>query len=260
MSVALMYHDLAALGAEDGTGFPGRDAARYKLTPERFESHVNAIVAAAGSPEDARAVAITFDDGGVSATLTADVLERHGLRGWFFITTGYIGQSGFVDTRALRDLHARGHVVGSHSCSHPLRMARCSDRQLEEEWTRSRGALIDILGDNVTSASVPGGDYSERVAMAAGAAGLTELFTSEPSRGVARVGSIAVRGRFVVRQGTAARTIAALAGGGRWPAARQRVGWNVRKVLKRTAGSTYLEMRRLLLRHGNNVRWGDLKD
>src|SRR5256885_1349860 len=192
MSIALMYHDLAAASAEDASGFPGRDAARYKLTPERFASHLDAIVDASGSATDARSVVITFDDGGASATLAADLLERRGLLGWFFITTGYIGQPAFVDKRALRDLHARGHVIGSHSRSHPLRMARCGDRQLQEEWTRSRGALIEILGDDVVTASVPGGDYSERVARAAGAAGLTELFTSEPSRALVHVDSVAV--------------------------------------------------------------------
>ena len=30
---ALMYHDVVAPGADDASGFPGRDAALYKVTP-----------------------------------------------------------------------------------------------------------------------------------------------------------------------------------------------------------------------------------
>jgi peptidoglycan/xylan/chitin deacetylase (PgdA/CDA1 family) len=260
MTLPLMYHDIVATGSEDASGFPGRDAARYKLSPERFVSHIDAILAVAATSTAARPLTITFDDGGASATLAADLLEARGLRGWFFITADYIGRPGFVNRRALQDLHARGHIVGSHSCSHPLRIAQCSDGQLLDEWTRSRGELTEMLGDDVTTASVPGGDYSKRVAIAASAAGLTQLFTSEPSYALERVDGVAVRGRFVVRAGTTPATVAAVVAGARWPAARQRVSWNVRKALKRTAGASYLEVRRMLLRHGREVRWGDIKD
>jgi peptidoglycan/xylan/chitin deacetylase (PgdA/CDA1 family) len=255
-----MYHDIVATGSEDASGFPGRDAARYKVSPERFEAHLDAILAGRGNAASALPLTITFDDGGASATHAADLLEARGLRGWFFVTADYIGRSGFVDKRALQDLHARGHIIGSHSCSHPLRMAQCSDGQLLDEWARSRAELTGILGHDVTTASVPGGNYSKRVAVAAGAAGLTQLFTSEPSGAVAHVAGVEVLGRFVVRASASPETVAAVAAGARWPATRQRVSWNVRKALKRTAGSAYLEVRRMLLRHGREVSWGDLKD
>ena len=38
-----MYHDLVAVGDEDSSGFPGRDAALYKITPRMFAAHLNAI-------------------------------------------------------------------------------------------------------------------------------------------------------------------------------------------------------------------------
>src|SRR5258705_76404 len=107
---ALMYHDVVPAGAEDASGFPGRDAALYKVTPELFEQHLQAI--------DAAGAAITFDDGGISALWAADVLERYGRLGHFFITTNYIGTPGFVSESDLRELSGRGHVIGSHSCSH----------------------------------------------------------------------------------------------------------------------------------------------
>jgi peptidoglycan/xylan/chitin deacetylase (PgdA/CDA1 family) len=254
-----MFHDLVPHGCEDASGFPGRDAARYKVTPERFAGHVDAILGRLGWATVSASVAITFDDGGVSALRGADVLESRGLRGWFFVTTDYIGQRGFLDRRSLRDLDARGHVIGSHSCSHPLRMAHCSSRQLSAEWIDSRGELTDILGHDVLTASVPGGDYARSVAISAGTAGFTTLFTSEPMRAIAHVGPVAVHGRFVVRSGTKPKTVSALVAGAPLPVMRQFVGWQLRKGMKRAAGSAYLELRRRLLRHGREVSWGDTK-
>ena len=36
---ALMYHDVVPHGLEDSSGFPGRDSARYKVTPAQFEAY-----------------------------------------------------------------------------------------------------------------------------------------------------------------------------------------------------------------------------
>jgi peptidoglycan/xylan/chitin deacetylase (PgdA/CDA1 family) len=254
-----MFHDVVPPGCEDASGFPGRDAARYKVTPQHFAAHIDAILSRLGWATASASLVITFDDGGESALRAADVLENRRLRGWFFVTTGYIGHRGFLDARGLRDLDARGHVVGSHSRSHPLRMAHCSSRQLSDEWVGSRDDLTGILGHPVLTASVPGGDYAEQVAVAAGAAGFTTLFTSEPTRPVVHVGPVAVRGRFVVRRGTKLRTLSAHVAGSRWPAMRQFVGWNLRKGLKHATGWAYLDLRRWLLRHGDDVSWGDTK-
>src|SRR5437588_5731068 len=84
---ALMYHDVVPAGAEDSSGFPGRDAALYKITPELFESHL-AVIRECGD------IAITFDDGGASAMRAADGLERQSLAGLFFVTANYIGTRG----------------------------------------------------------------------------------------------------------------------------------------------------------------------
>jgi peptidoglycan/xylan/chitin deacetylase (PgdA/CDA1 family) len=241
---ALMYHDVVESGAEDTSGFPGRDAATYKVTAALLDEHLQAICAQ--TPESSRP-AVTFDDGGASAVLAADRLERHGLRGYFFITVNYIGTPAFVDAAAIRELHRRGHVIGSHSCSHPFRAAHCSPASLLDEWTRSRRALADIVGADIVAASVPGGDYAPSVADAAADAGFVELFTSEPTRtAIARPGGILVRGRFTIRRWTSAATAAALAGGRWWPCARQSVMWNVKKAGKRVGGEQYLRFRRFV--------------
>ena len=249
--IAFMYHDIVSKGAVDTSGFPGKDAARYKVTPAAFADHLRTIFSSPARP------AMTFDDGGVSAVWAADMLERYGAHGRFFITTNYVGSRGFVDARDLRDLHERGHVVGSHSCSHPLRFGHCTRPKLIDEWTQSAAALADILGEPVTTGSVPGGDFAPQVAEAAAVAGYTELFTSEPTAEDRRAFGLSLRGRFTVQYGTDAGTIASLLAGDPLPLLRQSMLWNAKKLSKKIGGEKYLALRKLLIGHGDDVRWGD---
>lgn len=251
---ALMYHDVVDPGGADASGFPGHSAALYKISAERFEAHLSAFDGIAGEPP-----ALTFDDGGASALRAADALERHGRRGWFFITVNYISTPGFLDEHGIRELLRRGHVVGSHSCSHPLRMALCDAAQLQDEWTRSRQVLADILGQPPHAASVPGGQFAARVAAAVRDAGFTTLFTSEPTRRTMVADGLSVFGRYTIQRWTDARTAAALAAGRPLACAAQSVVWNTKKLTKRVAGDQYLWLRRLIFGHADDVHWGDAR-
>jgi peptidoglycan/xylan/chitin deacetylase (PgdA/CDA1 family) len=253
-AVALMYHDVVEPDADDTSGFPGRDAALYKVTPQLFEAHIRSIVSSTGA---SGVPVLTFDDGGVSAMRAADLLERCGLRGHFFVTANYIGTPGFLDRRQLCELHVRGHVIGSHSCSHPLRMGHCSWARLEEEWAGSRDLLSAILGQAIEVASVPGGDFAPPVARAASAAGFRELFTSEPTSRVMESFGLRLRGRYTIQRWTSAATAAALARAEWRACASQALVWNAKKLGKRVGGHRYLQLRRLLLGHGDDVAWGD---
>jgi peptidoglycan/xylan/chitin deacetylase (PgdA/CDA1 family) len=254
---ALMYHDVVAAGGEDSSGFPGRDAALYKVTPEAFTAHLDAITDLLTALPAPPAIAITFDDGGVSALTAADLLQARGFIGHFFVTANYIGKHGFVNERDIRELAQRGHIVGSHSCSHPLRMGHCAFAQLLDEWHRSRAILADITGGDVRVASVPGGDFSVPVAEAAAQAGIRELFTSEPTSESQQIAGLTLRGRFAIHRWTTAKTAAALAAGQWLPRVRQAAVWNAKKLTKRLGGERYLQVRKLLIGHGDEVRWGD---
>src|SRR2546430_5129518 len=139
-----------------------------------FERHLeaaSAVAARRGTVHDLFAgivgpppVLLTFDDGGASAYgCVADLLERAGWRGHFFITTDYLGTPGFVGRAQVRELAGRGHVIGTHSCSHPARMARCRWDRLIDEGSRSAPAPAHVLGEPVRGASGPGGAHSPRV-------------------------------------------------------------------------------------------------
>ena len=150
-ALAIMYHDVVENGDFESSGFPGEGAHVYKLRREDFERHLDAIAAATAAVStvrmlEGRPVLLTFDDGGVSFHHPiADLLERRGWRGHFFITTDRIGMPGFLTEAQLRELHRRGHIIGSHSCSHPTRMGtltplRPGPRMAAEHRPPIRGA------------------------------------------------------------------------------------------------------------------------
>ena len=91
-----------------------------------------------------------------------------------------------MDRNQLRELHARGHVIGSHTVTHPNRMSALPYADLRYEWTESCALLSDILGAPIQVASVAI-CYSGTVGRAAQEAGIGILFNSEPSTAVGRL-------------------------------------------------------------------------
>ena len=170
------------------------------------------------------------------------------------MTTGWIGRGGFLHARHLRDLHGRGHLIGTHSVTHPGRFAACTPVQMLNEWRESRATLEDILGAPVTVASVPGGYFSNQVAMAADEAGIQHLFTSEPESQVRQVGGCQVYGRYTIRRGDAPDYAARLVSGvptavyGAW------LKWNAKKLPKAILGAEYAGLASLAARFERNVR------
>lgn len=258
-AIVLEYHDIVAGDFAD-TGFLGGAADSYKLSASDFAAHLAAIAELPAPPSaggdvhtlattaSRRPLFFTFDDGGAGACTAADLLERHGWIGHFLVTTAQIGRPGFLTGAQLRDLHRRGHVVGSHSHSHPVRMARLSHEQVRVEWQTSTTHLRDILGHPVDVASVPGGYYGRFIAAAAASAGITWLFTSEPTTGADIVDECHVLGRYTLRRATSSTSVRRLAG--RSPVARtaQWASWNTKKLAKVVAGGAYLRLRAALFR------------
>ena len=250
MTFALIYHDLAAAGELDDVGFPGPLAARYKLAPDRFEAHLDAIeatgarVGTVDADGPAPEVALTFDDGGASAPAAAETLERRGWRGHFFVTTGRIGTPGFLSAAGVAELAARGHVVGSHSHSHPTYMGRLPATEIAREWRDSREHLGELLGTAPLCASVPGGFLSRDVVRCAAEAGYRLLMTSEPSARVRSAGGMTVLGRYTIWATTPPGQAAAYASGRRGARARLWLEWQAKGLAKRASPGAYQALRR----------------
>ena len=126
-------------------------------------------------------------------------------------------------------------------------MSHLSSAQLLEEWSRSVKVLSDILGEPVTSASVPRGFYSQRVAEAASLAGIRVLFTSEPTTRIQDVHGCLVLGRFTIFHGMPPAVSADLVSSRSGKRRQQWLYWNFKKILKSLGGELYLRARERVL-------------
>ena len=257
-AVSLLFHDVYARQPAE-SGFVSQAANRYKLHVADFEAQIAGIRAVRhdhpalsslvceGVASIADPYLITVDDGGISYyTTIADSLERLGWRGHCFMSTDRIGDSGFLTRAQLRELDGRGHVIGSHSASHPTRFSALRYDEMLSEWSCSRRALEDILGHSVTVASLPGGYFSSDVAWAAAEAGIRVLFTSEPVTQIDRRGACLILGRFTVRQGhphhMAQRFVSKT-----WARSAAWASWNTKALVKPLLGPSYTRIADWLL-------------
>lgn len=212
------YHEVTDDPATAGFQRPG--AMAYKHTTAAFERDLDAIAASGHAPEiitaldltrPARHVLLTFDDGGKSAVHIGDTLAARGWRGHFFIATSLIGTRTFMDRSEIEYLRSCGHVIGSHSDTHPDIFRDLTPDRMLQEWRVSCDRLAQLLGEPCPTASLPGGDASTRVFRAAAQAGLHYLFTSEPWITPRRVDGCWILGRFFPKVWTPPERVGELA-------------------------------------------------
>jgi peptidoglycan/xylan/chitin deacetylase (PgdA/CDA1 family) len=246
---SLMYHEVTDAPATSGFQRPG--AHPYKHTTAAFTEHLTRIAGAPSAPglvvdvdftRAGRYVMLTFDDGGSSALTAAELLARYGWRGHFFVVTSLTGTRGFLDAAGIRELRRAGHLIGSHSHTHPGIFREQSPQRMVEEWRTSCDLIAQILGEPCVAAAVPGGDISRRVLESASTAGLRYLFTSEPWLAPRRMGDCWVLGRYSVKIGTSAARVAELVRFRGW------TGALLRRRLKVFATSAVPPLYRLYIR------------
>ncbi|MEX2156270.1 MAG: polysaccharide deacetylase family protein [Gemmatimonadales bacterium] len=254
-----MYHEVTDDPTTSGFQRPG--ALPYTFGRAAFASHLDAIAAGPLVPELVSAIdlgrggrgrhlVLTFDDGGASAMDAAEQLARRGWKAHFFLITARIGERTFLKQADIRTLRGAGHVIGTHSHTHPDIFRNLSRGLMASEWGVSRAILESLLGEPCVAASVPGGDVSRAVLESAGEAGLQYLFTSEPLLAPERVGETWILGRVILKSGVSAATIRELA------AFR---GWQRAKLLRRLGGlartlspSLYAQYVRMRTREGSS--------
>ena len=99
-------------------------------------------------------IALTYDDGPNPSVTPAllDVLDEHGVRATFFLIGNFVKQCPGL----VRDLRARGHLVGNHTMTHPW-LAWQSERRIREELRGATAAIEDVLGEPVRYFRAPHG-------------------------------------------------------------------------------------------------------
>jgi peptidoglycan/xylan/chitin deacetylase (PgdA/CDA1 family) len=236
-----MLHDVLREGEPlAGSGFTGAGPDRYKIRLPLFDALV-ARARAAGTT-------LTFDDGGCSALdVVLPVLEEHGVRGEFHVATARLGTPGFLDRSGVAEIAARGHVVGTHSHTHPARMPALTHPEVLAEWRTSIAILADTTGRPVTHGSVPNGFVSRSVVAAAAEAGIRTLYTSSPTRRRRTWGDMEVVGRFAVLAVDSPAQVLGLAGDEPGARLRQAARWRALAMPKRVLGHRYDGVRTRIL-------------
>lgn len=257
-AISLLFHDVYVDHADE-SGFTSEAADRYKLPLADFDRQLagvkgvrsdSPILASAmgrvgddAAPAGAAPFLVTVDDGGVAYhTWIATRLERLGWRGHCFVSTDCIGRRGFLSRDQVRDLAERGHVIGSHSASHPFRFSALPFSDIVSEWSRSRAVLEDIVGCRIDVGSVPGGYFSPSVARAAREAGFRVLFTSEPVTRVIADGGLQIVGRFTIRRGDPPDRARRLVSAPAWTRSLEWASWNAKGLVKPLLGASYVRI------------------
>ncbi len=113
---------------------------------------------------DSRAdrVGITFDDGDAGQFDHAlSALAARKMTATFFVTTSWVGTTGFVSWSQLREMKAAGMSIQSHTHSHPF-LVELSEADVVEELRVSKDRLDQELGQNTNEISLPNGDFPRR--------------------------------------------------------------------------------------------------
>lgn len=147
-------------------------------------------------PTPRRAAVLTFDDAYDNfADSALPVLRRHGFPATVYAISGWLGrraewfakdpgreQPGLMSAERLREIHAAGMTVGSHTASH-VKLAESSPEVQRRELADSKAALEDVLGVEVRHLCYPFGSFDLDTLRAAQSAGYGSATTC--LRGVA---------------------------------------------------------------------------
>lgn len=207
--VTFLYHEVSDY--PNSTGFLINSNLPYKHKVKDFIKNIEVIKETQITPSkvsdlniksEKHKIMLTFDDGGKSAMHIADILEKNNWFAHFFITTSMIGKNTFLNKSNIRELFKRGHVVGSHSHSHPVPFNKLNIREMIKEWKISINILEQILDNKINCGSIPGGDMNRKAIFSAQQANIKYLFTSEPTNKIWKENDVTLIGRVCPKAGT----------------------------------------------------------
>jgi len=116
---------------------------------------------------------ISFDDNDISNYYAAEILERYGFKGWFFIPTTCLIKSSvvpselsslskidkFMSIYMIKDLIKRGHIVGCHTSTHSRLPSGIKKNVYLSEILGSFNEFHESLGFKPSAFAWVGGEY-----------------------------------------------------------------------------------------------------
>jgi len=189
----LLYHEV--------TDFPERTKQIRKMSPaaslltKQFEEQMALLSEIANTrvvtaddifnkaEDDAKKIVLTFDDGFIGNYLFAfDILERYGFKATFFITVDDVSKDRYMSWEQIAALHKSGHLIQSHTMTHPM-LGECEESEITYELETSKRIIEDKIGSPVKYLSLPYGSLNERVIAIAKQIGYKAIFTSSYNHG-----------------------------------------------------------------------------
>ena len=130
-------------------------------------------------------VRLTIDDGGGSSLEIAKLLKQKNIKAFFFIATNYIGKKGYLNKKEIVEIYKMGHVIGSHSHTHPNPFCELQNETINQEVLLSKNILENIIDNKVDTFSVPGGEIRRNTLnlLCNKNLGLKEIYISTPYQG-----------------------------------------------------------------------------
>ncbi len=95
-------------------------------------------------------IMITFDDGFAGNYYNAyPILQKHGFTGYYFVSTGLVGQNGYMDSMQLKEMISSKHVVGCHTYNHHRIDANDDKETLSNEIFQAKLDLETMLDNKI---------------------------------------------------------------------------------------------------------------
>ena len=113
---------------------------------------------------------ITFDDGSADQYKAAEILDQYQIQACFFVNTGDRNKE-FINSRPgsklppmtwdqIKSLHQRGHIIGSHTATHPI-LSKLQPYEVAQEMLQSKQSLEAVICDKVEFFAFPYGTLRE---------------------------------------------------------------------------------------------------
>jgi len=90
------------------------------------------------------------------------ILEKHQVRGTFYITSDLVGEAGYLDCQQILDIVKKGHEIGSHSQTHQ-KLGTMDKKQVLSALVTSKADIEELTGTEIFGFSYPFGCFDKRI-------------------------------------------------------------------------------------------------
>ena len=106
-------------------------------------------------------IMITFDDGFENNyTVAKEILEKHGMTGYFMVSSSRLNIKNYMTHQQIKDLVANGHIITDHTSTHHRMLETDTEDILTFEISVSKMQLEGILNSPVDIFTWCGGEES----------------------------------------------------------------------------------------------------